>query len=502
MSPQESESYQTLEKLPDDQNIDKSFDNQVSTDATENLRQNLQNPVQNPDNQLDEKTSAPTNTPPKDSISVTEEPSLEGQSPSSTPSSSNWLRYFNVIVLGIAFQMIFTAYGSAQGYTTVLYQSYGFIILGCIYGTFSISNFVSPILDNRIGSRFAMILASLGYVLYVLSMSLGLWYVTMAASIVLGFSAACLWTSQGAFMVLIAEKDVGLFTGIFFGIQQWSSIIGNLLSALLIGLKIPYWLIFCILGGIGLFGSLLLGLLRPYVSKIAKPIVRKTVKESFTNTLNMLKDRKMLLLLPSIVSYGYNQGVFSGKLPQIVGHDLGPLYVGSTAAALGLAEIIGALTIGKLVDRFGLFLMRTIAILLLYVAIGLTLLMDHGKPWLYYIAFFFVGLSDAALNTTNYYAIGKNFPKQISSAFAVFILLRSLGTCTGLVISIWVPIWGLEAINFGASFIGLAVFLYVEYFEDVTDPMTDEPVVENTVEKQVGDETIKQELLEKDSKEN
>lgn len=175
-----------------------------------------------------------------------------------------WTRYLNILLLGLGFMFLFSSFATSQAYMTTIYGDKGYVILGMMHLVFSFSNFLSPMLDQKIGSRTCMIIASFVYCMFVLSVGCGVWWIVAIFSGVLGFSSALLWTSHGSFLTAIAEKDIGLFTGIFFSLQLTSLIIGNLLGSILIALKLELWKIYLILFFVGILGTITLSFLRPY----------------------------------------------------------------------------------------------------------------------------------------------------------------------------------------------------------------------------------------------
>lgn len=175
-----------------------------------------------------------------------------------------WTRYLNILLLGLGFMFLFSSFATSQAYMTTIYGDKGYIILGMMHLVFSFSNFISPILDQKIGPKSCMVFASIVYCIFVLSVGCGVWWIVAIFSGILGFSSALLWTSHGTFLTAIAEKDIGLFTGIFFSLQLTSLIVGNLLGSLLITFKLSLWKIYLILFFVGIVGSGILSFLRPY----------------------------------------------------------------------------------------------------------------------------------------------------------------------------------------------------------------------------------------------
>lgn len=379
------------------------------------------------------------------------------------PNSPNWVRYLNIFLLGFGFFLLFSAFNTSQVFMTSIFRDKGYIILGIIYGIFSLSNFLSPSIDTKLGSRLTIIISSITYVLFVFSMATRLWYLVSFFSFVIGFGAACLWTSQGVFMTLISEKDIGLFAGIFFGFFWTSNIAGSLIGSLFVSLKISYWIMFLLLGCFGIGGVVIFCILRPYVP-IEKSPPKIPMKESLKRSFKILIEIKMILLIPMIFNIGFLQGIYSGKIPETVGIILGPKWIGYISSIIGVSEIIGSLVVGKLCDKIGNKIMMICSCILTFFMCGSVILIQMWIPYMFIASNILVGLSDSFLNTTTYSVIASLYREETPFAFGTMMLIKSLGTCTNLVVSIFLDLKTLEYIGFILTFISFISFLILDIF--------------------------------------
>lgn len=78
--------------------------------------------------------------------------------------------YKNLIVLAISFFLLFSAFCSVQNLLSSLYPKYGFLSLCIIYVMFMVSCLtIPPILINKIGKKYALLLSMVGYILHTAS---------------------------------------------------------------------------------------------------------------------------------------------------------------------------------------------------------------------------------------------------------------------------------------------------------------------------------------------
>ena len=64
--------------------------------------------------------------------------------------------FYNVVILGFIYMLVFVAFGPAQGFTTVIFPTTGFYALASLYFVFSISNFFAPAVQQILGVRFVL----------------------------------------------------------------------------------------------------------------------------------------------------------------------------------------------------------------------------------------------------------------------------------------------------------------------------------------------------------
>ncbi|ESN94579.1 hypothetical protein HELRODRAFT_189442 [Helobdella robusta] len=152
--------------------------------------------------------------------------------------SSRW-KFYNVILMGITFMFLFTAFNTCSMIQTLVLEGAnietnntsgnGYTSLALLYGAFAASNWVAPSFVAVFNSKWSMIIGSslycvfIGFFLRPNQISL---YIT---SVLIGFGAAILWTAQGKFLISNSTLDtMTRNTGIFWVLFQSSLIWGNI----------------------------------------------------------------------------------------------------------------------------------------------------------------------------------------------------------------------------------------------------------------------------------
>jgi len=228
---------------------------------------------------------------------------------------------------------------------------------GVLYGMFALTGLVSGGINNLLGPRLTLSIGSLGYSLYIGSLwcyqtQAARWFVIFAGG-VLGVSAALLWSAQGAIMMSYPlEKDKGKAFGVFWAIFQFGSFIGsvialaiNIRSGKLSSVSTATYLAFIIIMFMGTASTLLIlppdAIIRAD-GTLVKVQASSTVREELTNLINVLKDKRIILLIPMFFASNYfyayqgavNAFYFDGPTRAL------------NATLEGLGAIFGALIIG------------------------------------------------------------------------------------------------------------------------------------------------------------
>jgi len=228
---------------------------------------------------------------------------------------------------------------------------------GVLYGMFALTGLVSGGINNLLGPRLTLAIGSLGYSLYIGSLwcfqTQGTrWFVIFAGG-VLGVSAALLWSAQGSIMMSYPlEKDKGKAFGVFWAIFQFGSFIGsiialaiNIRSGKLSAVSTATYMAFIVIMFFGTASTFFI--LPPSAivradGTLVKVQESTSVREELHNFIKVLKDKRIILLLPMFFASNYFYA-YQGAVNAFY-------FDGPTRALNGTLEgagaIVGALLIG------------------------------------------------------------------------------------------------------------------------------------------------------------
>ncbi|KAJ3390052.1 DUF895 domain membrane protein [Entophlyctis sp. JEL0112] len=283
-------------------------------------------------------------------------------------------RIGDVIVLGLAFLFIFTAFSVCQTMaSTVLPTSVAFPELGMLYFAFALINLfgASPLVD-RIGSRPSMFVASLTYSVFGFSnvIAIGLTgdvdkqlAVLLFAACFVGVGAALLWTGQGLYVIKCSSRQtIGRYTGVFLGLTSASNFLGPIITAVMLQENLNRVTAFKILASIGVLGPLTLVYIwiRPEPSNPDSASAQSsdgpaTMSKTplIFKTLRVVVSKKMLLISSLLYLVSLEQSFNSGSLPLFIKTDDSDgdlrlkLYL---STGYGLSSMVMSFIIGPVTD--------------------------------------------------------------------------------------------------------------------------------------------------------
>jgi len=264
---------------------------------------------------------------------------------------------------------------------------------GVLYGTFALSGLVSGGINNLLGPRLTLFFGTLGYALYVGALwcfqTQGTRWFLIFAGAILGFTAALLWSAQGAIMMSYPlEKDKGKSFGIFWALFQFGAFIGsiialaiNIRSGKLSALATSTYIAFLVIIFCGIASAFLVLPPNRVIRSdgtIVKLEAASTVRAEITGIWERLKDWRILALLPMFFAsnyfYSYQGAVNAAKFD-------GPTRA-LNATLEGAGAIVGALMIGFFVLDGQHFRRRTRGWLGLGVVTAITIIVwSCGLSW-------------------------------------------------------------------------------------------------------------------------
>jgi len=347
----------------------------------------------------------------------------------------------HVILLGVAFFLLFAAFTSAQNLQSTVNAEWGYWALAVLYVVFAVSNAFAPLLVLKLGERLSLFFAGLGYVFFIAANIQVIVPVLFVAAIVCGFGGGLLWNAQSAFMIHISSPSkTGFNSGIFFAFMQGSGVVGSLLCGILINFasvnNLILFVVFTVVATLGV--SIFLFLRNPphkpeHILKEEcdrnKPLSYRLFR-SFT----MFRDRKFLLLISFTLTSGFSQAFFFGSFPSLFGRN----WIGWVMVFFYVADASGSMIVGRLIKILTVkfvFLMGgsflTLGGLILVIVPPNDLKTFMGSFCA--IAFIF-GLTDASWNTLFYEVWGNYWTKKIEIAFGAMRLVQGIGFAIALFI--------------------------------------------------------------------
>uniref|UniRef100_A0A8C4GVV4 UNC93-like protein MFSD11 n=1 Tax=Dicentrarchus labrax TaxID=13489 RepID=A0A8C4GVV4_DICLA len=347
-------------------------------------------------------------------------------------------RTFNVVILGLGFLFIFTAFTTCGNVEQTVVKSLengtfsgsGYHSLGIIYGVFSFSNLLAPTVVAVIGAKMTMFMSGLlysGYIAVFIIPSSWAFYLT---SVLIGVGAAMLWTAQGHFLVENSEAStINRNTGMFWALLQCSMLFGNL------------YIYFDWNG-------------RTEISGRVKPESVYCLSSCSETILQLLKAKTILLLSPCMAYSGLELSFYSGVYGTCIGAttqfgEAAKGLIGMSGIVVGIGEIVGGGLFGLLCknNRFRRTSVVFLGMVVHFVAFYLIFLnlpddapvvfstTTQKKPYLTpsvsiaLLCSFLLGLGDSCFNTQLYSILGRVYAEQSTPAFAIFKFIQVIPSC-------------------------------------------------------------------------
>ncbi|KAJ8009050.1 hypothetical protein DPEC_G00084810 [Dallia pectoralis] len=425
----------------------------------------------------------------------------------------------NVLVVSIGFLSLFTAYGGLQSLQSSLNaeEGMGVTSLSVIYASIIVSSmFLPPILIKNIGCKWTIVAGMGCYVTYSIGNLYPGWYTLIPTSIILGMGGSPLWSAKCTLLTisgnLQAPKDnkkaadvINKYFGIFFLIFQSSAVWGNLMSSLIFGsatniteiseedlqfcgagvcvdiistnttTKRPEQeLVWTLVGSYIGVGVLAMFIVAVFLDNIDRDQARefRGNREPFWNTFlatfTLLKDKRLVILIPLTMYSGFEQSFLSGEYTKnYVTCALGIHFVGYAMICFGAANSLCSFIFGRLAEYTGrapLFCLAAVTNL----ACILALLFWRPHPDQLPVFFVFPalwGLADAVWQTQTNSLYGVLFPRHKEAAFANYRMWESLGFVIAFAYSTFICLDTKLYILLAVLVLSMVTYLWVEFQE-------------------------------------
>jgi hypothetical protein len=393
--------------------------------------------------------------------------------------SRDW-RFFNVIVLGFSFLLVFTAFQTCSMVETLVlegakhdrndtddtYVGKGYTSLSIVYGVFAASNWIAPSIVAVLRPKWSMILGAALYSIFIGFFLRPMAVTLYIASALVGVGAAVLWAAQGNFLTINSTTEtMTRNTGIFWALLQGSLLFGNLFVYFSFRdiTFIPEHtrtLLFIVLTSVSAAGTLLMITFRQQQPSDTEIDGRLGPLEAFKRSCRLLGTKQMLLLCICFAYTGLEQSFWSAVFITSVGHTTdfktdAKRLAGLCGMAVGVGEIVSGILFGFLGNcasarrpsRDSVVFTGYIAHIVCYFLVFIMFPADSPLHESELSSFFtpsfavailcgfLLGFGDGTLNTQIYPVVAALFPSDSTSAFALFKFVQSLASAATFVYS-------------------------------------------------------------------
>uniref|UniRef100_F7DBV3 UNC93-like protein MFSD11 n=4 Tax=Cercopithecinae TaxID=9528 RepID=F7DBV3_MACMU len=373
-------------------------------------------------------------------------------------------KLFNIIILGVAFMFMFTAFQTCGNVAQTVIRSLnstdfhgsGYTSMAIIYGVFSASNLITPSVVAIVGPQLSMFASGLFYSMYIAVFIQPFPWSFYTASVFIGIAAAVLWTAQGNCLTINSdEHTIGRNSGIFWALLQSSLFFGNLYIYFAWQGKTQISesdrrTVFIALTVISLVGTVLFFLIR-------KPDSENVLGEDESSddqdmeSFKLCVTKEMLLLSITTAYTGLELTFFSGVYGTCIGaiNKFGAeekSLIGLSGIFIGIGEILGGSLFGLLSknNRFGRNPVVLLGILVHFIAFYLIFLNMPGdapiapvkgtdssayiksSKEVAILCSFLLGLGDSCFNTQLLSILGFLYSEDSAPAFAIFKFVQSI----------------------------------------------------------------------------
>nr|XP_046270017.1 UNC93-like protein MFSD11 [Scatophagus argus] len=436
-------------------------------------------------------------------------------------------RTFNVVILGLGFLFIFTAFTTCGNVEQTVVKSLGngtfsgsgYHSLGIIYGVFSFSNLLAPTAVAVIGPKFTMFLSGILYSGYIAVFILPSTWAFYLTSVLIGIGAAMLWTAQGHFLVENSEAStINRNTGMFWALLQCSMLFGNLYiyfdwngrTEISDGSRKKIFLSLLVTSIVGTLSFLVLRkshheeemlseeegqslLSTRMMYKHRAHTAMQDAKSEFKTILQLLKAKTILLLGPCMAYSGLELSFYSGVYGTCIGAttqfgEAAKGLIGISGIVVGIGEIVGGGLFGLLFknNRFRRTSVVFLGMVVHFVAFYLIFLnipddapvVFHTttlkKPYLTpsvsiaLLCSFLLGLGDSCFNTQLYSILGRVYAEQSTPAFAIFKFIQSVFAAVAFFYSGYLLLMWQLLLMVALGFTGTLCFFVVERMENIS----------------------------------
>ncbi|XP_044024880.1 protein unc-93 homolog A isoform X2 [Siniperca chuatsi] len=418
----------------------------------------------------------------------------------------------NVLVVSVGFLFLFTAYGGLQSLQSSLNaeQGMGVASLSVIYASIIVSSmFLPPIMIKNLGCKWTIVVGMACYVSYSFGNLYPGWYTLIPTSVILGLGGSPLWSAKCTYLTISGNTQaaregkkgsdvINQYFGIFFFIFQSSAVWGNLMSSLIFGQdtnvanitaeqlqscgvadcglnisvnstttrpaqQLVWTLVGCYIGNASVYFGITI---KEQASQFREN--REPFCHTFLATFRLLKDWRLVTLIPLTMYSGFEQSFLSGEFTKnYVTCALGIHFVGFAMMCFGASNSLCSFVFGRLARYTGRATLFFLAALANFSCIIALL---FWRPHPDQLAVFFVfpalwGMADAIWQTQTNALYGVLFPRDKEAAFANYRMWESLGFVIAFAYSTFLCLEYKLYILLAVLLVTVVTYPIVEYYE-------------------------------------
>ncbi|XP_063967448.1 protein unc-93 homolog A-like isoform X4 [Lytechinus pictus] len=343
--------------------------------------------------------------------------------------------YKNLLIISSSFLFVFTAFQALSNLQSSINcdEGLGLASLSVIYGTLIVSAmFVPSVMIRHLGLKWTLVVSQVTYALYTAANFYPSWATLIPASVILGLGAAPLWTAKSTYLTTTAGvysklTETGDDNGTYCDPPE-TSLTYTLLSIYLVSGIIAVIIVVVFVDNLG----------------ASKKIKDQGTLDLFFATARLMKDKKMIAIIPLTIFSGLEQAFIAGDFTKsYVTCSLGVGWVGYVMICYGLADAICSVLIGRLVKYTGQIPFFCLGAL---INVSLIVALFVWEPFSDQLPVFFViaalwGVGDAIWQTQLNSLYGILFRDQQEQAFSNYRLWESVGFTMAFAYSNFLCVW-------------------------------------------------------------
>lgn len=411
-------------------------------------------------------------------------------------------RFLNVILLGLSFMLVFTAFQTMGNIEKTVLDSIktddpnftgdGYTSLAIIYFVFALCNWLAPSMISILGPRVTMIFGGVIYGLFIASFLTPHTWLLYLASALIGVGAAAIWTGQGTYLTLNSDSTtISRNSGLFWAMLQCSMFFGNIFVFYAFQGKqhidqATRTLVFIVLVsvcGVGIIVLLLLPRARTADGEMI-PRPDSAPLRALKGAVSLFTTREMLLLCVTFLYTGFELSFYSGVYSASIGFTTkfsdAKQLVGLSGIFIGLGAVLGGVTFGLLGSKtvrwgrdpiviFG-FIIHIVSFFIIFLNLPNTSPFGdttesayiESSAFLAILCSLLLGLGDSCFNTQILSILGDMYAEDSAPAFAIFKFTQSLSAAASFFYSSQLGLYIQIFLLAGWATVGTITFCIVE----------------------------------------